>query len=282
MTAACSTSPTSSDTSDGGAGGEPSGATGGTDGSLAVRCPAGTNPKSDTTEVLVGLVTGQIVDEHGEPTSAGLVQVCGKNVCIPARVTDNGVLAESVNQKLNAPACKFGDGLTWGKLAMPISAGDSELGTLMTARLPAFADGVAFTPGKAIASGGVTLTLAADAHVEFDILNYEDEAQRGFRAASLPEQAVTQLAQGFVAGWVLSPVETVICPSPAVSLENATQLAPGALLELFILGVDVSEEWAPYGGWQKVGEGQVSDDGATLEFPGGVPLLTAIGVREKR
>ncbi len=280
-TGACSSHSTSSDASDAGAGGEQS-ANGGKGGAAAVSCPAGKNPKTDTTPVLVGLVSGQIVDEQGQPTSAGLVQVCGKDKCIIARVGDNGVLAQSVDQKLNAPACKFGDGLTWGKLAKPLGAGDSELGTLMTARLPDFTDAAAFTAGTAISSGGVTLTLAPTAHVEVDPLNYPDEAQQGFRAASLPEQAVTQLAQDFVAGWVLSPVETVICPSPAVSLENTTQLAPGTLLELFILGVDVLEPWAPYGGWQKVGEGQVSDDGATLEFLDGVPLLTAIGVREKR
>ena len=249
---------------------------------MAVRCPAGTNPKTDTTPVRVGLVSGHIVDDHGEPTSAGLVQVCGKDQCIVARVTDNGVLAQGVNDKLDAPACKFGDGLTWGKLAKPLGAGDSELGTLMTARLPDFADAAAFTAGTAITSGGVTLALAPTAHVEVDPLNYPDEAQQGFRAVQLPEQAVTQLGQDFVAGWALSPVETVICPRPAVSLENTTQLGPGSALELFILGVDVSEAWAPYGGWQNVGAGQVSDDGATLEFPDGVPLLTAIGVREKR
>ncbi len=232
--------------------------------------------------MLVGLVSGQVVDEQGEPTSAGLVQVCGKDICINARVGDNGQLAESVAQELNAPACKFGDGLTWGKLALPIAAGDNELGTLMTARLPDFADAAAFTPGTSITSGGVTLELAASAHVEVDTLTYEEEAQQGFRAVQLPEQAVTQLNQDFVAGWALSPVETVICPSPALSLKNTTKLAPGTPLELFILGVDVLEAWAPYGGWQKIGEGQVSDDGAALEFPDGLPLLTAIGIREKR
>ncbi len=148
--------------------------------------------------------------------------------------------------------------------------------------MPEFADAAAFTPGKAITSGGVTLTLAPNAHVEVDTLTYEDEAQQGFRAVPLPERALQQLEQDFVAGWALSPVETVICPSPAVSLENATELTPGTVIELFILGVDVLERWAPYGGWQKVGEGRVSEDAATLEFPDGLPLLTAVGVRVKR
>jgi hypothetical protein len=284
VAAACSSEPASPDTHDGAAGepGASGASSGGTAGSAPVSCPEGDNPKTDTKPVLVGLVSGQIVDEHGDPTSSGMVQVCGKNICINARVTDNGKLAENVGQELNAPACKFGDGLTWGKLALPIGAGDSELGTLMTARLPDFADAAAFTPGTAITSGGVTLTLAPNAHVDVDTLTYEEESQRGFRAVQLPKQAVTQLTQDFIAGWALSPVETRICPSPALSLENTADLAPGTPLELFMLGVDVLEEWAPYGGWQKVSEGKVSDDGATLEFPDGPPLLTAIGVREKR
>jgi len=283
----CSSSPANPNTdgADAGAGGEPSAggsSNGGKGGATPAHCPTEPNHKTDTESVLVGQVSGQLVDEDGQPTSAGLVQVCGKNVCINAHVDDSGQLAEDVNQLLNAPACKFGDGLTWGKLALPISLGDNELGTLMTARLPDFADSAAFTPGTSISSGGVSLTLSPSAQVEVDTLTYEDEAQQGFRAAALPEPAVTRLGQDFVAGWVLSPVETHICPSPALSLENTARLAPGAALELFVLGVDVAEAWAPYGGWEKVGEGQVSDDGTALQFPDGLPLLTAIGVREKR
>lgn len=285
LAAGCSSSPAALQMSDAGAGGEPgaSGASnGGRAGATQASCPAEPNHKTDAQSVLVGHVAGQLVDEQGQPTSAGLVQVCGKNICINAHVGDNGKLDEDVGQELNAPACKFGDGLQWGKLALPIPAGDAQLGTLMTARLPDFADAAAFTPGAAISSGGVTLTLASDARVEIDSLTYEDEAQQGFRAVALPEPAVTQLEQDFVAGWALSPVETHICPSPALSLENTPRLAPGVALDLFVLGVDVAEAWAPYGGWEKIGEGQVSDDGATLEFPDGLPLLTAIGVREKR
>lgn len=229
----------------------------------------------------VGVVSGLLVDEQGAATSAGLVQICGKDVCINARVGEDGKLGEEVAQSLDAPACKFGDGLGWGKLAIPLAAGDTQLGTLTAVRLPDFSESVPFTPGEQVASGGVTLTLAANVHVEVDTLTYEDEAQQGFRAAALPEAALTQLEQGFVAGFALSPVETRICPSPALSLENRAKLAPGAELELYVLGLDVSEPIAPYGQWQHVGDGQVSEDGATLEFPDGVPLLTAIGIREK-
>lgn len=283
FSAACTSDPANPD-ANGGAAGAPddaSSGSGGKNGAAFVTCPEGTNPKSAPNPTDVGLVSGQLVDEQGEPTSAGLVQVCGKDICVNARVDDNGHLAEQVDQTLDAPACKFGDGLTWGKLAVALGGGDSELGTLTTVRLPDFADSVPFTPGSDVSSGGVTLRLAEDAHVDVDVLTYEDAAQQGFRAAPLPEAALAQLHQDFVAGFALSPVDTRVCPSPALSLENTADLAPGSALELFVLGLDVAEAWAPYGIWQKVGEGQVSDDGATLEFPDGVPILTAIGIREK-
>jgi hypothetical protein len=254
--------------------------TGGKGGSASVeRCPTGTNPRSEPKPIELGTISGQLVDEQGDPTSAGLVQVCGKDICINARVGSNGKLAEVVDDTLDAPACKFGDGLTWGKLAIPLESGDTELGTLTAVRLPDFSESVPFTPGERVSSGGVTLTLAPKARVEVDLLTYEDEAQQGFRAAALPEAALAQLNQDFVAGFALSPVETRICPSPALSLENTANLAPGTALELLMLGLDVAEHQAPYAQWQRVGEGQVSDDGATLEFPDGLPVLTAIGIR---
>jgi hypothetical protein len=278
----CTSTPADPETN-GGAGESNAGGTtasGGKGGSSSVeRCPAGTNPSGDPNPTELGTVSGQLVDEQGDPTSAGLVQVCGKDICINARVGKSGKLAEVVDDTLDTPACKFGDGLTWGKLALPLESGDNDLGTLTTVRLPDFSESVPFTPGASISSGGVSLTLAPEARVEVDFLTYEDEVQQGFRAAPLPEAALTQLDQGFAAGFVLSPVETRICPSPALSLENTANLTPGTALELLVLGLDVAEHLAPYGQWQKVGEGVVSDDGATLEFPEGLPVLTAIGIR---
>lgn len=229
----------------------------------------------------MGVVSAQLVDEQGEPTRAGLVQVCAKNVCIDAAVPASGELLQTLDLSMDAPACKFGDGKAWGKLAVPVGAGDTELGTLMTVRLPAFADGAAFTPGAQATSAGVTLSLADDAVLEYDTLNYENEDELGFRAAPLPQAALDQLKQGFILGFALSPLETRVCPSPALSIDNSTELAAGTELELYILGLDVGEAWAPYAGWQKVGEGAVSEDGTTLEFPDGLPVLTAIGIKEK-
>jgi hypothetical protein len=210
-----------------------------------------------------------------------LVQVCGKDICVNARVGDDGKLTQAVNQTLDSPACKFGDGLEWGKLAVPVGDGDTDLGELMTVRLPQYADSAALEPGTDASSGGVTLSLAQNAHVEIDILTYETEEQRGFRAAPLPDAALAQLKQDFVEGFALAPLETRICPSPALSLANSAALDPGTAVELYGLGFDVLEEWAPYGQWQHFGDGQVSADGKSIDFPEGLPLLTTIAVRVK-
>lgn len=276
---ACASDPAGS--SESGAGG--AGATAGSGGrsSAPEFCPVGPGKETESAKVFVGQVSGEIVDDQGEPTSSGLVQVCGKDLCINADVLDDGKLDEGVHGEMLAPACKFGNGKEWGKLALPLGADDTELGTLTAVRLPAFEEGAPFEPGTAVTSAGVTLTLDDDANVEIDTLTYEDESEFGFRAARLSGAALEQLQQDFVVAYALSPVETRICPSPALSLENTADLAPGAELELFILGLDVLEVWAPYAAWEKIGDGVVSEDGERLEFPEGLPLLTAIGVREK-
>lgn len=279
--AACSSDPAAP--ADGAAAGSGGTGSGGSSagGSASVRCPEGTNPRSDPNPVEVGVITGLIVDEQGAPTSAGLVQVCGKDVCTQANVGASGKLAETVGDTRDTPAVKFGDGFEWAKLTALLSEGDNDVGTLTTVRLPAYEDAAALTPGESASSGGVTLTLASDAHVEVNFLDYETEDQQGFRAAALTEDALTQLQQGFVQAYALSPLETHICPSPALSLENTSGLEPGTELELFLLGLDVEEQFAPYAAWQNIGEGAVSEDGTTLEFPEGVPVLTAVGVKVK-
>lgn len=262
-------------------GGSSSQGGGGSGGKSQPSCPQGDNPRGDAKPEKLGSVSGQIVDEQGQPTSSGLVQICGRDICINARVTSNGKLAEQVDQTLDSPACKWGDGFEWAKLALPLEAGDSELGTLTTARLPDYSEAVPLAAGQVVTSGGVTLTLAPKAQVVVNALDYETEQQQGFRAVAIPEAALTRLDPDFVAGYALSPLETRICPSASLQLENAGNLATGTALELYLLGLDVEEAWAPYGQWLKIAEGVVSDDGASLDFPDSVPLLTAVAVKVK-
>jgi hypothetical protein len=277
----CASEPTDLGGDAGSASGGSAGSGGKGNGAAPARCPEGPNPSTTTEAVVVEQVSAALVDEQGESVTAGLAQVCGKDVCYDVVVDRDGLLDKTVNAPMDAPAVKVGDGRAWGKLAFPIGEGSTDLGTVTVTALPAFAEGAALSAGESVASGGVTLQLAEDAHVEIDTLSYEEESEWGFRAAALSAASLAELEQGFVMAFTLAPLETVICPAPALSIENSAELAPGTELELFVLGLDVLEEWAGYAGWEKVGEGQVSDDGATLEFPDGVPVLTAIGIREK-
>lgn len=282
LSAACSSDPADPPDGAAGSGGSvSSGGSGGGGGKAPESCPEGDNPPSAPKLLQVDTIVGQIVDEAGEPTSSGLVQVCGKDVCTQANVGASGKVSETVGDTRDTPALKYGDGFDWAKLVVLLEEGDNDVGTLVTVRLPAFEDAPALTAGASVTSGGVTLTLDETAHVDVNFLDYETEEQQGFRAAPLPAEAVAQLGQGFVQAYALSPLETHVCPSPAISIENTAELEPGTQLELYLLGLDVEEAFAPYAGWRLVGEGTVSEDGATLSFPDGVPVLTAIGVKVK-
>lgn len=281
--AACSSDPAPSDGA-GGAGGTSAGAGGksssaGKPGTVH-ECP--TLSRGEPHDVDLGVISGQLEDPDGVPTSAGLVQVCGVDECTQADVSDNGKLAQVVNGTRDTPTLKFGNGREWAKLLVPLTEGDNDLGTLTVVPLPAFEQGKPLVPGKSVSSGGVTLTLAGDAALGLNTLDYETEGELTFRAAPIPARAIEQLGQDFVQAYALAPIESSICPAPALSLENSSELAAGTELTLFVLGLDTSEKpWVPYATWYSVGSGQVSADGASLEFPDGVPVLTAIGVKVK-
>jgi hypothetical protein len=80
----------------------------------------------------------------------------------------------------------------------------------------------------------------------------------------------------------MTPVGTILCPAAKMTVENTTGLPPGARVEFFVHGVEVSEEWAPYGGWAHVSDGTVSDDGATIstDDAGGIPIVSVVGIRK--
>ena len=282
LSAACASDPAEAPSIPG-AGGDSS--EGGTPGTTPLDCPSGPQRNGAPDPIEVGTVTARFVDEHGEPALVGRVQICGIDICRDATTNTSaaGELVKVMSEAVDAPACKFGDGLDWAELLVPITAGDNDLGTLVTARLPDLASAERFAPGRRVSSNGMTLTLAEDAYVETNTLDYEtDEQQMSFRAVELPADALSQLQQDFVVAFGVSPLETTICPNPKLTMENNTALPPGTELELYILGLNAAGRWAAYGTWHKVGEGRVSDDGASLDFADGVPVLSAIGVRVKK
>jgi len=79
-----------------------------------------------------------------------------------------------------------------------------------------------------------------------------------------------------------TPVDAKFCPHASLSLPNTAGWAPGTAVELWVHGVTLDEEWAPYGGWGKVSGATVSSDGARIETNAGdgVPMLGLFGVRK--
>ena len=71
--------------------------------------------------------------------------------------------------------------------------------------------------------------------------------------------------------------------SHTLTVSNDTGWPAGTAVEFFVHGTDVGEYWAPWGGWAKVSDGQVSADGKTISTNGGggVPELSAFGIRKK-
>ena len=73
-------------------------------------------------------------------------------------------------------------------------------------------------------------------------------------------------------------------PAAAVTVPNSARWTAGATVEFYLLGTDVSQQWAPFAGWAKISDGQVSADGATVSTSAdaGFPFLdAAFGVRLK-
>jgi hypothetical protein len=79
----------------------------------------------------------------------------------------------------------------------------------------------------------------------------------------------------------LAPSGAEVCPAAGLSVPNTAGWPAGTAVEFFLHGVEVEEEWAPYGGWTKVSGGEVSANGARVATtPGeGIPALSLVGIR---
>jgi hypothetical protein len=87
---------------------------------------------------------------------------------------------------------------------------------------------------------------------------------------------------GFDLVFAATPTDTTFCPAAQLSVDNDDGFAPGTAFEVFLHGVDIEEEWAPYGGWAKVSDAEVSADGARIETTTpGLPMLGVVGLRRK-
>lgn len=252
-----------------------------------VECPAGPGYGGGEKKLNITSIEATVVDLAGKPMPDTSAQVCGIDICITGQTDSNGHVLLMVDKELTAPAFKFGDALAYAKLAIPVDQATVVYPKLVTAKLPAA--GAKLVTGSAVVSGDVTLNMDAGSNIIIDDLTYDTDDKQLFRAAAIPvdqESAVLDVDPTLKLELLygVSPIETVICPAAKVTVPNSAKWPAGTDVEFVIHGVDVGQEWAAYGKWQKVSDGKVSADGATVSTVdgGGLPVLTAFGVRKKQ
>lgn len=257
----------------------------------AATCDPGPGYVGDKTTTPFSHLSATVVDLDGKPAPKVTAQACGVNICLNGTTDTHGVIAIDEPTAIVRPAFKYGGGQNYAKFALPLGSApvDVELGDQRTAAFDAPELGAPMTPGIAATSHGVTLTLATGTTVTIDPFDYEAPDLKKFRAVEIPvDQAPAavdpSLGLEIIVG--LTPTSTTFCPRAALSVPNTPGWKAGAPVEFFLHGIEVTEEFAPYGGWAKVSSGTVSADGKTVDTDSdetaGLPILSVVGVRLAR
>lgn len=226
----------------------------------------------------------RVVDPDGNPVAGTVAQACGINLCLDkGRTLSDGVASFDDSQMLQRAAFKYGDGLRHAQLAFLLDAQPNhDLGDQITVALPAVETGSPFEPGATLTSSGVELELSDDTKVELVLLGFSKEEQV-FVAAEFPTNAFPAAAseESLDAMFALGPLKTKFCPPAKLRLPNSAALPAGARVEFLFHSTDVHADYAPYGEWAKVSEGEVTSEGDWIETDdeGGVPVLGVLGVR---
>ncbi len=277
---ACSSDPVGTEgaagspSDDGGSGGEPS-----------VECDDGPGYAEDSEPRAIDSVGATVLDETGAPYADSLVQVCGLDICINGYTDEDGVTSVSATEPITQAAFKYGDGLGFGKFALPLEPSETvfDLGVVRTVRLPE--TGAAIVAGESSTSNDVTLALPANASVEFDLLVYRTDEQQAFRAAELElASAPARLLgdSGVELVFALAPLDTEFCPAATLELPNSGGWDAGTPVEFLLHGLDLGERFAPYAGWAVIGSGEVDASGERLVMlEGGMRTLGSVGVRRR-
>lgn len=231
------------------------------------------------------LLDALVVDLDGNPLAGVRAQACGINLCLKGQTGADGTVTIDIVEQLDRPAFKYGLGL-YAEFAYPLpNEPIHHVGTQVTATFPDPSTSVPLEPGTDVTSGGVTLKLPAEMNeIAIDPFDFDTDALRGFRAVRIPidkAPAAVDPTYGFELLYALTPVGTELCPRATLSVPNDLGWPPATAVEVFLHGVDVVQKWAPYGGWAKVSDGHVSDDGrvVTTDPDEGIPVLSVIAIR---
>jgi hypothetical protein len=235
-------------------------------------------------------LSATVVDDQGKPVSKVIAQACGTNICLNGTTGTDGSVTISGPANMTKPAFKYGGGQRYARFALPLSGAslNGNLGKEVTFLFDPPEMGVALGPGKPAVSNGVTVTLSSKTtSVEPDPFDFDTPDLKKFRAIEVPiakAPAAVDPSLGFEMVFALTPSGAVLCPAASLTVPNTEKWAAGTRVEVFLHGIDVAEEWAPYGGWAKVSGGAVSDDGQSIatDADGGIPALSVIGIRRAK
>jgi hypothetical protein len=270
---------------DGSAGAGGAAASGGSAGSTGT-CAMGPGYADPTEPQQVGEVSASLVDQDGAPLALELVQICGTDICINGSSNANGGVVMAPNQPIRKPAFKFGEGkisatFAWLLPEEPVV----DLGTVTTVRLPELGSGATLTPGEPASSGGLTLTPGSGSRIRFDTIVFRTPEERQLRAVRVPLEsapAVVNEDYGFELVYAATPTDTEFCPPAALEIDNSQGWAAGTDVEVWLHGVKIEQVWAPYGGWAKVSDARVSEDGERIETTGpGLPMLGVLAFKRR-
>jgi hypothetical protein len=283
-----STDPSDGNTSTGGSSSGGVGSTGGNNGTggTAPRCDAGPGYAEDSAPQQVDAVSAKLVDLDEEPLSFEFVQVCGTDICIQGKATQSGSVSVGPRQAITKPAFKFGEGKVSPRFARLLPNEPSvDFGVVHSVRLPALDSGVALIASNDASSGGLTLSFEANSQIKIDKLTFGEPEEQKLRALQVPLDRAQDLIDpdlGLELLYAATPTSTQFCPPARLQVDNTEGWEPGTEVEVLLHGVEIDEEWAPYGGWAKVSDARVSDDGTRIETTSpGLPLLGVLGFRRK-
>lgn len=227
--------------------------------------------------VHVSGVTGTVVDGTPAPVANLPISISGTDLAQTGRTSGNGSFSVTINHDLKRPAFLFGDGLTYAKLAVPVTTAAPAL-SVTTYPLPA--SGAALAAGGRATSGPLTLDVPAGASVLIDTLTYDTPASQQLRAVSIPiagQTLVLPPAMGFQMMVGVAPLGTSICPAATLTVANNPEWAAGAHVEVWGLETDVGQEWGRFGQWGKLADGAVSADRQTISAP--IAVLETVALR---
>lgn len=250
----------------------------------APACPRGLGHGKAADPQHVDRVSALLVDQDGEPLGLEPVQVCGTDLCIFGESSEAGRVLMTPVQAIRKPAFKFGEGKTTAKFAWLLPDDPVvDLETVRGVRLPELGLGSTLEPGRPASSGGLTLLAQPGTRIRFDTIVFRTDQEKQLRAVQVSPDtapAVVDPAFEFEIIYATTPTDTEFCPPAALRVENSPGWPANSPVEVWLHGTDITEEWAPYGGWAKVSEARVSDDGDRVETTDpGLPVLGILGFR---